>query len=409
LVRTFAATVRLFLAVRHRACGLLLSELGGYLAGPAHAPAGTKRLSNLLRSRGWTHRLIERFLWRRATARVAELSAAGHDALALWDESVLEKPESSALEGLCPVRSAKAARLKRIRPGFYAPPPGPPVFVPGLQWLAVLVLGWGGPPTLALMRWWTTRGRFARERRGVEGTVLRQCARAWGRRVLHVFDRGFAGAPWLERLFAAELRFVVRWPTRYRLLGPDGREQPGWQVFRGKRSQHHRALWDAHRRRLYTAGVAIQRVYHPAHPEWPLWLIVSRPGTGRPPWYLLTNEPLAEPADAWRLVLAYARRWQIEMAFRFTKSELVLESPRLWFWGTRLKLLGMVTLAYAFLLTLLTPADEGLRQWLLRHWCHRTGKRSRETATPLYRLRWALSRLWLTYRPRILLPSATSG
>lgn len=33
------------------------------------------------------------------------------------------------------------------------------------------------------------------------------------------------------------------------------------------------------------------------------------------------------------MVFAYARRWQIEMAFRYTKSELALESPRLWFCG----------------------------------------------------------------------------
>jgi putative transposase len=37
------------------------------------------------------------------------------------------------------------------------------------------------------------------------------------------------------------------------------------------------------------------------------------------------------------------------------------------------------------------------RRWLLRHWCHRTGNRSRETPTPLYRLRSALSRLWQEY------------
>ena len=48
--------------------------------------------------------------------------------------------------GLCPVRSSKAARLKRIKPGYYNPPGGPPVFVPGLQWLTVMVAGMQGPP-----------------------------------------------------------------------------------------------------------------------------------------------------------------------------------------------------------------------------------------------------------------------
>ena len=68
--------------------------------------------------------------------------------------------------------------------------------------------------------------------------------------------------------------------------------------------------------------------------------------------YLLTNEVIETEAEAWRVVLAYARRWQIEMAFRYGKSELAMESPRLWTWERRLKLLLLVTLAYAFGLTM---------------------------------------------------------
>lgn len=91
---------------------------------------------------------------------------------------------------------------------------------------------------------------------------------------------------------------------------------------------------------------------------------------------------------------AYARRWQIEMTWRYCKSELAFESPRLWSWENRLKLPLMASLAYAFLRTLLDEDQAGRRAWLLRHWCHRTGKRYREITAPLYRLRWALSRLW---------------
>ncbi len=50
LVRTFLATLIAIVRWRNRAHGLLLSELGGYLYSPERAPAGTKRLSNLLRS-----------------------------------------------------------------------------------------------------------------------------------------------------------------------------------------------------------------------------------------------------------------------------------------------------------------------------------------------------------------------
>ena len=53
--------------------GLLLSELGAYLLSPDKAPAGTKRLSNLLRNNKWTHSLIDQFLWQRACERLKEI------------------------------------------------------------------------------------------------------------------------------------------------------------------------------------------------------------------------------------------------------------------------------------------------------------------------------------------------
>jgi hypothetical protein len=71
-----------------------------------------------------------------------------------------------------------------------------------------------------------------------------------------------------------------------------------------------------------------------------------------------------------------------------------MESPRLWAWERRVKLLLMVTLVYSFLLSLLEGGLEEVRKAVLRAGCHRTGKRSREVAAPLYRLRSALSRLW---------------
>lgn len=50
-----------------------------------------------------------------------DLVCRGREALLLWDESVWEKPESIALEGLGSVRSVQDARLKRIKKGFYTP------------------------------------------------------------------------------------------------------------------------------------------------------------------------------------------------------------------------------------------------------------------------------------------------
>ena len=130
LVRTLFLAMVAIVRLRHSRSGLLLSELGAHILSPAQAPAGTKRLSNLLRSPKWSHTLLEKFLWQRAEQCLTRLEQQGRTALAIWDESVLEKPESIALAGLCPVRSSKAARLKRIKPGYYNPPGGPPVSCP---------------------------------------------------------------------------------------------------------------------------------------------------------------------------------------------------------------------------------------------------------------------------------------
>jgi hypothetical protein len=396
LVRTLSAAVAAILMWRHRNHGLLLSELGSYLRGPMHAPAGTKRLSNLLRSPNWTATLISDWLWQQATVRIHALRLAQEEALVIWDESVLEKPESQRSEGLCAVRSSKAQRLRRIRPGFFNPPTDRPICVAGLQWLGLLIVGASGPPSLAHMAWWTTRGTRATERRTVEAAVLQRCIGSWGRSVCHLFDRGFAGSPWLTRLLDANLRFVLRWPKGYKLLDQWADERKAWQIARGKRTWSVRQIRDTRSHELRPVGVVACSVTHPHHAR-PLWLVVARPGKGREPWYLLTSEPIRTADDAWQIVFAYARRWQIELMWRYTKSELAFESPRLWTWERREKLLLLATLAYAFLLSLLVATLAELRVAALRLGCHRTGKRSRDTPTPLYRLRAALSRLWLTH------------
>lgn len=407
LVRTFVRLVLVIIQFRHSSNGLLLSELGGYLLSPAQAPAGTKRISNLLRSPRWHFGLIERFLWQQGDQAVAELTAAGQAALCLWDESVLEKPESIALEGLCAVRSSVARRLKRIKPGYFNPPGGRPIFVPGMNWVMLMVTGLQTPPVVCAMRWWTSRGVLKSDRRTQEQQLLRVCDRRWGRQVIHVWDRGFAGAPWLAAALRVRARFVMRWPKKQHLVGPKGKTN-AWKIARGKRSWGHRQIWDARRRCYRQTGIVAFPVTHPEFPRTPLWLVVARPGKGRPPWYLLTSEPIHTAEDAWRIVFIYARRWQIEMAFRFTKTELALESPRLWFWQNRLKLLFIATLAYAFLLSLLL-LPEAYRQWLFRYWCHRTGKRYREASIPLYRIRMALSRLWLAHPPPLISIWGNSG
>lgn len=397
LVRTFVRLMEAVIMLRHRGVGLLLSELGAYVLTASQAPAGTKRISNLVRSKRWRADVISQFLWQEADGEVQRLTAAEETVLAVWDESAWEKPESIAGEGLCAVRSRKAARLKRIRPGFYRPPTGK-VFVPGLNWLAVMVVGMHSLPKVAQMRWWTSRGPRASTGRQQEAALLQECHQAWHGQVLHLFDRGFAGGPWLCQLALIPVRFVVRWKPEYQLQDATGhRQRPGAFVMR-KRSWEQRDLWDFRRHDWRTTGVLAVQVYHDAYPG-PLWLVVARQQGRSQPWYLLTNEPAATCEQAWRIVFAYQRRWQVEWAFRYHKTELAIETLRVHAWDNRLKLLLLVSLVYAFLLSLAAPALLELRQWLLRHWCHRTGRHVQEARNPLYRIRSAISRLWLAHSP----------
>lgn len=405
LVKTMLDLVKVILLQRHRQNGLVLSELGDQLLGGEHGPAGVKRITRLIHSTQWTSHLILQYLWRKGHAKVQELAQQREEAYVIWDESVLEKPESLKAEGLCAVRSTKAARLKRIKPGYFNPPTGRPIFVPGMNWLQLLVTGLQGTPVLAHLCWWTTRGLRASRKRQEEGAILRKVAKLWGRGVIHLWDRGFAGGPWTTQALDRNLRFILRWHKSYHLVGLDGRKQEVWKISRGKRSWDHRLLWDARRRCLRKTGVIALPVHLPQD-ERQLYLVVSRPGPGRKPWYLITTEPILTADQAWRIILAYARRWQIEMSLRFSKTELAFESPRLMAWDSRLKLLLIATLAYAFLLSLVTVPD--LIHTLFAYACHRTGKWSQDTLTPLYRLRLAISRLWLVFRPHSL-PRLNSG
>jgi hypothetical protein len=174
VVDTFARTIDAILCFRNRPHGLLLSELGGYLLSPAHAAAGTTWLSNSLRSTKWAASMSEDFLWQQATTQLEALERRGEQAVVLWDESLLEKPESSANPDLGSVRSAKAHRLTRIKPGF--------------QWIGLLLAGMTGTPRLAAVHWWINRRDQKSDKRTEEGMLPHQTIGRWGQRVCHVFD-----------------------------------------------------------------------------------------------------------------------------------------------------------------------------------------------------------------------------
>ncbi len=79
--------------------------------------------------------------WEEADAQLAAHRDEEKPPLVVWDESVVEKAETLASEDLGSVRSRRVALLKRTRPGFFFNPPGGrPVFVPGMEWITLLLL-----------------------------------------------------------------------------------------------------------------------------------------------------------------------------------------------------------------------------------------------------------------------------
>lgn len=392
LVSTFAGLCTSIIRLRSRATGLYLSELGSYLLSPAQAPAGTKRISNLLRSCKWADETIINYLALQAQVYAQQLKK--ELVLLLWDESVQEKAESLESEGLCAVRSSKAQRLLRIKKGYYEPPTKQPVHVPGLRWVGLLLSGLQSPPQLARFRWWTSRQPQFTSLVQVRLQLLVWARELFGRSVLHVFDRGYASEKWLGLLLSHQDRFLLRWPSAYQLLNAQGQKKRASLFSVGRRATSSRQVWDMVRKCYVKRSLLWQKCWHAAYGDCLLTLLICRPGRkGRQPWYLLTNEAVANDKQAWKLVQAYARRWQIEQSFRFSKSELGMESCRLWFWENKMKLLQVVALVYAFLLTLLEKTLQQHLRSLLRAGCHRTGKRARNTPNPLYRIRLAIANL----------------
>ncbi len=391
LVSTFMELMTAIITFVHPKQGLQVAKLGAVLKNGAQAPAGTKKIERLLHSKKWSADLVKVFLWEKATQKVKELQRREEQVLCIHDGSRLEKPESEQTSGLCTVLSSKAKRLRKIRKGVWNPPMGKPITVLGLEWTGVIVVGMQGAPQVAAMEYWSRKGEKATTGQEVEKRLLWKSLCTLGRGVWHVFDRGYASKAWLELWSALKVDFVTRWQGRHHFLDEDGNEKPLWKFACWKKSWGYREIEDPKTKKWVRTGVVAVPVRHTGYAG-QLWLVVGR-GKGDP-WYLVTNQPIETEEDAWRIVMAYARRWKIEESFRFEKSELGVESVCLQSWEAREKLLQMVTLLYTYLLSLCGEDAEWLRNWLLRHHCHRTGKRLRQVKMPLYRIRWALADLW---------------
>jgi hypothetical protein len=107
-----------------------------------------------------------------------------------------------------------------------------------MHWVTLLLISRRGVPKVAAMRWWTTRGKFASDRRSVKELLLTHCAQTWGQRVIHIWDRGFSGGPWLAQASKHDVRFVLRWQKRIQAPRQSRTSSQGvgvhsWQTFLG--------------------------------------------------------------------------------------------------------------------------------------------------------------------------------
>lgn len=390
LVRTFQDVFTTILSFRERHMGLLLSELGGYITGFSKAPAGTKRISNLLRSKKWTHELLGEVLFQKSRQRFEQMEAAGKQPLFLWDDSKIEKHESWFSEGLCSVHSSKGQRLTKIKKGFYHPP-AKRICVPGFLWTGVTLTALGEAPSLLKMEWWTVRGKYREQGCNIIYRMLGKIQEQFGSKGLHVFDRGYAYNEMVEYLLHFKQDFLIRWVSNRLLINEKGEQKPLHQLARSYKGCGARMIQDKERKSQRKATVAWAPVQLPEFPENTFYLLILRDANGKnKPIYWLTSQKIENSKQAWKLTFYYMKRWDIEQVFRFGKSEMGLESPRLWFWENRLKLMAIVALVMDFLLSLLNNWQIWCRQFLA-HWCPRTGNRCRNASTPAYRLRAAIS------------------
>ncbi|QBD74483.1 hypothetical protein EPA93_00125 [Ktedonosporobacter rubrisoli] len=142
-----------------------------------------------------------------------------------------------------------------------------------------------------------------------------------------------------------------------------------WQIVQGKRYLGHKLLFDPQKAIKLSCDIWWAPVWRPSY-AYQVYLIKVR--VRKKIWYLIANERIATEEQACEIIFLYRSCWQIETSFRYEKSELALESPRIWSFENRLKLLGIVTLVYAFLLHLLDPVYRDLVQAALHLKCHRS-------------------------------------
>jgi hypothetical protein len=86
------------------------------------------------------------------------------------------------------------------------------------------------------MHWWSAPGERKTSKQEEEPLALRQIDTIWCKDVIHIWDRGFVGTPWLTYAFTYTTLFVMPWPKHYKLIDQDGNLHKAWEINRGKTS-----------------------------------------------------------------------------------------------------------------------------------------------------------------------------
>jgi hypothetical protein len=314
------------------------------------------------------------------------------------DPSDFEKPESLHSEGLQKVVSPTARHLARPRRGFGGAPLSRPVTVPGFHFIAAVLMGLHGPAVLLDYRWWHKRPTEGQQTLTILELSHYLAVRYQQVQPIFVGDRGLGNRAVVSQWVAGQVRFVVRFHEHVALCAtPDGPLQPITEFLKRQRGTVSCAIYDTKLRQEVTMRLRWWTVWLPQQPM-PLALVIVRHPMRPEVWRLVTNLPVHTAQRAIHIAQIYARRWQVEWALRFLKSDLAVESPRRLIWERREKLLALLFLVYAWFVHLLLVHDP-LVHAVLEAEAHRTGRRTRFTFAPLYRLHLALPRLLTRYLP----------
>jgi hypothetical protein len=139
-----------------------------------------------------------------------------------------------------------------------------------------------------------------------------------------------------------QVHFLIHWKKGHHFFDENGEENALGQIGKKKRSWGHRMIWDERKKEERKTGIVAMRVRHASYPG-ELWVVIVR--RGGEPWYLVTNRCIETEEQAWECYRFYCRRWQVETVFRYEKSELAIETVRVWKREKRNKLLHMISFA----------------------------------------------------------------